>query len=126
VGSDGRCVGQGVGTAKGSDRSSRGADVCVVQAVDEDWRLGGEVLDQIKHDGGCGEDSCAQAGRQATDRPTGEASRQGCSSQQARNRRDCNAGGREWLRLEHYYGLYMHNITPSHLQLTAMIDGGKG
>jgi hypothetical protein len=29
------------GTAKGSDRSSRGADVCVVQAVDEDWRLGG-------------------------------------------------------------------------------------
>jgi hypothetical protein len=68
VGSDGRCVGQGVGTAKGSDRSSRGADVCVVQAVDEDWRLGGEVLDQIKHDGGCGEDSCAQAGKRATDR----------------------------------------------------------
>lgn len=57
------------------DRSSRGADVCVVQAVDEDWRLGGKVLDQIKHDGG-GDDSCAGK------RPTGETSRQGCSSQQ--------------------------------------------
>jgi hypothetical protein len=61
--------------------------------------------------------------RQATDR-RGEPTR--VQQQQARNRRECNAGGREWLRLEHYYGLYMHNITPSHLQLTAMIDGGKG
>jgi hypothetical protein len=73
---------------------------------------------------GCGEDSCARA-RQASDRQARRADK-GAAASRTRNRRGCNAGGREWLRLEHYYGLYMHNITPSHLQLTAMIDSGKG
>jgi hypothetical protein len=92
----------------------------VVQAVDEDWRLGEGGKFWIRS-----RTSVEGKRFMRSKRRTGEASRQGCSSQQARSRRGCNAEDREWLRLEHYYGLYMHNITPSYLQLTAMIDGGK-
>jgi hypothetical protein len=55
------------GTAKGSDRSSRGADVCVVQAVDEDWRLGGGRFWIRSSTTVVVEKNHAQ-GRQATDR----------------------------------------------------------